>query len=358
MKRRDFIKGTLIAGAASAVMPKTAIAGKKTWKLVTSLPKGLPGPGVSADRFAQRVTEMSGGRLKIKVFGGGELVPPFGTQEAVENGNAEIYHGSGSWFAGRDPAHSFFSVVPFGLDYGEFNAWLRYGGGQKLWDEFTLPRGLKCFTGGGTGVQTGGWFKKEIKSLADMQGLNFRITGFGAQVMRKIGVNPVSMPPSEIFPSLQSGALDGAEWVGPSQDLAFGFQKIMTHMYTPSFSDIHGGIEFGINKKAWDSLDKDLQLIIEVAAEAETERIFSDLLYASVLALEKIKAMKEVTIGEFPDSVWDAWRKASKEVMEEARAKSKTVAKVQDSFFAFAKKASDFRMLYENRFYPQRAKYF
>ena len=358
MKRRDFIKGTIVAGAAALAVPTTVSAAPKSWKLVTSLPKGLPGPGVSADRFAQRVNDMSGGRLKIKVFGGGELVPPFGTQEAVENDVAEIYHGSGSWFAGRDPAHSFFSVVPFGLDYGEFNAWLRYGGGQELWDEFTLPRGLKCFTAGGTGVQTGGWFKKEINSLSDMQGLNFRITGFGAQVMRKIGVNAVSIPPSEIFPSLQSGALDGAEWVGPSQDLAFGFQKIMTHMYTPSFSDIHGGIEFGINKKAWDSLDKDLQLIIEVAAEAETERSFSDLLYANVSALEKIKSMKEVTIGEFPESVWDAWRKASKEVMEEARAKSKTVAKVHDSFFAFAKKASDFRSLYETRFYPERAKYF
>lgn len=357
MKRRDFIKGIAVAGAASLV-PATVSAASKSWKLVTSLPKGLPGPGVSAERFAKRVSEMSGGRLQIKVFSGGELVPPFGTQEAVENGVAEIYHGSGSWFAGRDMAHSFFSVVPFGLDDREFNAWLRHGGGQKLWDDFTLPRGLKCFIAGGSGVQTGGWFKKEIKSLADMQGLNFRITGFGAQVMRKIGVNAVSMPPSEIFPSLQSGALDGAEWVGPAQDLAFGFQKIMTHMYTPSFSDIHGGIEFGINKKAWDSLDKDLQLIIQVAAEAENDLLISDSLYASITALEKIKANKNVTIGKFPDSVWDALRKASKEVMDEARAKSKTVAKVQDSFFAFAKSASSYRLLYESPLYIERSKYY
>ena len=358
MKRRDFIKGAVVAGAASLAVPATVGAATKSWKLVTSLPKGLPGPGVSADRFAQRVTDMSGGRLKIKVFAAGELVPPFGTQEAVENGVAEIYHGSGSWFAGRDPAHSFFSVVPFGLDYSEFNAWLRYGGGQKLWDEFTLPRGFKCFTGGGSGVQTAGWFKKEIKSLEDLQGLNFRITGFGAQVMRKIGVNAVSMPPSEIFPSLQSGALDAAEWVGPSQDLAFGFHKVMTHMYTPSFTDIHGGIEFGINKKAWDSLDKDLQLIIQAATEAETELLYSDGLYAGILALEKIKAMQEVTIGEFPESVWDAFRKASKEVMEEAREQSKTVAKVQDSFYAFAKSASTYRSLYESRLYAERSKYY
>lgn len=362
MKRREFIKSTLAAaGAASLALPATVSAaskGSKSWKLLTSLPKGLPGPGVSADRFAKRVTEMSGGRLKIKVYSGGELVPPFGTQEAVENGVAEIYQGSGSWFAGRDKAHSFFSVVPFGLDYGEFNAWLRFGGGQKLWDDFTLPRGLKCFNAGGSGVQTAGWFKKEIKSLSDLQGLNFRITGFGAQVMRKIGVNPVSIPPSEIFPSLQAGSLDAAEWVGPSNDLAFGFHKIMTYMYTPSFSDIHGGMEFGINKKAWDSLDKELQLIIEVATEAETNILFSDNFYSNIIALEKIKSMEKVTIGQFPDSVWDALRKASKEVMDDARAKSKAVAKIQDSFFAFGKKASTYRGLYDTRLYTQRSKYY
>jgi TRAP-type mannitol/chloroaromatic compound transport system substrate-binding protein len=360
MKRRDFMKSTAvaIAGAASLGVPATVNAASKNWKLVTSLPKGLPGPGVSADRFAKRVTDMSDGRLSIKVFSAGELVPPFGTQEAVENGIAEIYHGSGSWFAGRDKAHSFFSVVPFGLDYCEFNAWLNYGGGQKLWDDFTLPRGLKCFNAGGSGVQTFGWFKKEIKSLSDMQGLNFRITGFGAQVMRKIGVNPVSIPPSEIFPALQSGSLDAAEWVGPNNDLAFGFHKIMTHMYTPSFSDIHGGMEFGINKKAWDSLDKDLQLIIEVAAEAETNILFADGFYGNILALEKIKSMKEITIGQLPDSVWDALRKASKEVMNEAREGNKTVADIQDSFFAFAKIASSYRLSYETPLYIERSKYY
>lgn len=360
MERRDFMKSMAIgiAGATSLGLATNANANSKKWKLVTSLPKGYPGPGVSADRFAKRVTEMSGGRLEIKVYSVGELVPPFGTQEAVETGVAEIYQGSGSWFAGRDKAHSFFSVAPFGLDYQEFNAWLTYGGGQELWDEFTLPRGFKCFNAGGSGAQTFGWFKKEIKSISDMQGLNFRITGFGAQVMRKIGVNPVSMPPSEIFPALQSGSLDAAEWVGPSQDLAFGFHKIMSHMYTPSFSDIHGGMEFGINKKAWDSLDKELQLIIKVAAEAETLLMSSDGFYASIAAFEKIKSMKEVTIGRMPESVWDSLRKASKEVMDEAREESQTVAKIQDSFYAFAKKSSSYRQAYEIPLYTEREKYF
>ncbi len=357
MKRRQFIQGGALC-ATTLAAPTIANAAPLKWKLVTSLPKTLPGPGVSAMRFAERVSKMSNGRLSIKVFGGGELVPAFGTQEAVENGVAEIYHGSGSWFAGRNISHSFFSVVPFGLDAGEFNAWLHYGGGQELWDELTLPRGFKCFIGGGSGVQTAGWYKKPINSVDDLKGLNFRITGFGAKVMKKMGVNAVSMPPGEIFPALQSGMLDGAEWVGPSFDLNFGFHKIMTYMYTPSFSDIHGGIEFGINKKAYDSLTPDLQLILQVCAEAESDRLAADNLYSNAIALEKIKAMPKVTIGGLPDSVWNALSKASAEVMEETRESDKLAAKIHDSFFSFAKKASNLRGYYEEPLYRQRAKYY
>ncbi|MBT3438265.1 MAG: twin-arginine translocation signal domain-containing protein, partial [Oceanospirillaceae bacterium] len=199
MERRKFITGAAAAAATMAVTgSQTASSQSKVeWKMVTSLPVGYPSVGVSADRFAERVTKMSGGRLSIKVYGGGQLVPAFGTQEAVENGVAEIYHGSGSWFSGRDLAHNFFGVIPFGPDVREFNAWLRHGGGQELWDEFTNPRGLKCFAGGGSGVQTAGWYKEPINSLADLKGKNFRITGLGAKVFSKIGANPVALPPGE-----------------------------------------------------------------------------------------------------------------------------------------------------------------
>lgn len=355
MKRRQFIQGAA-AGAAALAAPAIASANQQ-WKLVTSLPKNLPGPGVSASRLAERITVMSGGRLTVKVYGGGELVPPFGTQEAVETGVAEMYHGSGSWFAGRDISHSFFSVVPFGLDAAEFNAWLHHGGGQELWDELTLPRGFKCFIGGASGVQSAGWFKKPIASVADLRGLNFRITGFGSQVMKKLGVNAQSMPPGEIFPALQSGALDGAEWVGPAFDLNFGFHKIMTHMYAPSFSDIHGGIEYGINKAAWDSLDAELQSIVQVATEAEAMRLDADTLYSNAAALETIKALGTVTIGDFPDSVWRALSDAAHEVMAEARASDALAAKIHDSFFAFARRASTFRSHYELPLYQHRARY-
>lgn len=358
MQRRQFITGAAAAAAVAATTTSGVTkAAEFEWKMVTSLPVGLPGPGVSADRFAERVTQMSGGRLSVKVYGAGQLVPAFGTQDAVENGVAEMYHGSGSWFAGRDLAHTFFGVVPFGPDVREFNAWLRFGGGQALWDEFTAPRGLKCFAGGGSGVQTAGWFKEPINSLADMQGKNFRITGLGAKVMQKIGANPISLPPGEIFPALQAGTLDGAEWVGPSFDLAFGFHKILKHMYTPSFSDIYGGMEFGINMDAWNALPADLQTVVQTCADAEMEISTSDSYYANVVALKKLEGLG-VEVKPLPDDVWEALTNATTEVLQEARDSSELVARIHDSMFDFLKESVDYRNLYDLPLMQKKASYF
>lgn len=360
MKRRDFLtaSGAMAAGVAAATVSAPAIAsGTHQWKMVTSWPKGLPGPGVSADRLAERVAKMSGGRFIIKVYGAGELVPALGVQEAVESGTAELYHSSGSYFGGRNIGHSFFCVVPFGADINEFNAWLRFGGGQALWDELTEPRGFKCFTGGGSGIQTAGWFNREINSLDDLQGLNFRITGLGALVMKKLGVNPVSMAPGDIFPALQSGALDGAEWVGPTNDLAFGFHKVLNNMYAPSFSDIHGGAEWGVNSQAFEKLPAEFQLILTTAMEAETELLTHDIFYSNIQSLDKLRTAG-VNIGTFPDDVWDGLRTAAHEVMEETRASSDLVARIHDSFFNFTGQAVDYRKLYDQKLYAERAKYF
>ncbi|MCP5088642.1 MAG: TRAP transporter substrate-binding protein [Rhodobacteraceae bacterium] len=357
MDRRKF----LVAGAAAPVVAAPLVAkaqAKHEWKLVTSLPKTLPVVGTSSLRWAERIGKMSGGELNISVFGGGELVPPFGTQEAVEGGTAQVYHGSGSWFAGRDIAHAFFTSAPMGATPDEMHAWMYYGGGQELLNEFTNPRGLQIFVSGGSGIQTGGWFKKPINSLDDLQGVNFRITGFGAKVLNKIGMNAVSMPPGEIFPSLQSGALDGAEWVGPAFDMAFGFQKIMSHMYTPSFADIYGGIEFGINLEAWNALSDELKTIVEVATEAEANRAMADALHSNVLGLEKLQGIDTVTIGEFPSDVWDALRTASKEVMDEVASSNEFVGRLTNSYYDYVAKASNYKQAFDEPFARERAKYF
>lgn len=358
MDRRKFLVAGAAAPAALAA-PTIARAGAKhEWKLVTSLPKTLPGVGTSSMRWAERISQMSGGELTVQVFGGGELVPAFGTQEAVENGTAQAYHGSGSWFSGRDIAHAFFTAAPFGATPDEMHAWMYYGGGQELLNEFTNPRGLQIFIGGGSGIQTAGWFKKPINSLADLQGLNFRTTGFGAKVLNKIGMNAVSVAPGDIFPALQSGTLDGAEWVGPAFDMAFGFQKIMNYMYTPSFSDVYGGIEYGINLEAWNALSDDLKTIVEVASEAEANRLIADSLHSNILGLEKLRAVEGLTIGLLPDDVWEAIATASKDAMEEIKNTNEFVGKLTDSYYGYVGKASDYKGLYDEPFFTQRKKFF
>jgi TRAP-type mannitol/chloroaromatic compound transport system substrate-binding protein len=359
MDRRKFlVAGATAAPAALAAPTVLRAQTAHDWKLVTSLPKKLPVVGESALRWAERVTTMSGGEIKVTVYGGGELVPPFGTQEAVENGTAQAYHGSGSWFSGRDLAHAFFTSAPFGLDVDEMHAWMYDGGGQELLNEFTNSRGLQIFIGGASGVQTAGWFKKPIESLDDLKGLNFRITGFGGKVMNKIGMNAISMPAGEIFPALQSGTLDGAEWVGPSFDLAFGLPKIMTHMYTPSFADVYGGLEFGINMKAWEALSDDLKAIVEVCSEAEASRMVAGSLHANMLGLEKLEANDKVTIGELPEDVWDALRSASKEVMDEAAASNDFMSKITKSYYDYVAKAAKYKSRYNEPFARERSKYF
>ena len=322
MNRRQL----LVAGAATpAMLAAPAIAraqAKHEWKLVTSLPKNLPGPGDSAMRWAERITKASDGELTITVYGGGELVPPFGTQEAVEEGVAQ----------------AFFTSAPFGMLPDEMHAWMYEGEGQNLLDEFTNPRGLQIFIGGGSSVQTAGWFKKEIKSLEDLQGLNFRFSGFGAQVLSKLGVNAVSIPPSEIFPALQAGTLDGAEWVGPDADLAFGFQKIMPYMYTPSFADIYGGIEFGINLEAWSALSDGLKTLVRTASEAESVRSGAYQTHANMVALDRLREVKGLTIGLLPDDVMEAAAKASREVMDEVASTDPFVKKLTESYYSYTEK--------------------
>jgi TRAP-type mannitol/chloroaromatic compound transport system substrate-binding protein len=219
MKRRDFVKtagaGGAVAGAAIAAstFPAPGIAhGIKQFKMVTTWPKNFPGLGTGAERLAQRITTMTGGQLEVKVFAAGEL--------------AEMSHSAAYYWQGKSPAFNFFAAVPFGLTGTEHAAWIAYSGGQELWDEVAAPFNIKPFLCASTGVQMGGWFRREIKSLDDYKGLKFRMPGLGGEVLRRLGTAAVNLPGGEIFPALQSGTIDGTEWVGPWHDLAFGFYKI------------------------------------------------------------------------------------------------------------------------------------
>ena len=314
MKRRNLLKAGAVVPAMALATPAIA-QGKVEWKLPTSFPAKAPGVGTNVTSFAARVSAMTDGRLTLKVFSGGELVPPFGVEDAVQNGTAEIGHSTPYYSAGKNSAIHFFSTVPFGMTATEHVGWLRYGGGQELWDEIYAERDLIPFYSGNSGVQAAGWFKKEINSVADLAGLNMRIAGLGGEAMRKLGVNAVLLPPPEIFPAFQSGAIDAAEWVGPMLDQAFGLNKVAQLCYVPAFHEPGAALEVVVNRQAYEDLPKDLQAVIANAAEATAHETIAQFGYFNAVAFAQLKEAG-VDFRSLPTEVVAALREASKEVMD------------------------------------------
>ncbi|MCB1476433.1 MAG: TRAP transporter substrate-binding protein, partial [Rhodobiaceae bacterium] len=257
MDRRSFLtKAGLASGAvaASALATPAISQGKMELKMVTTWPKNFPGLGTGAQRVADRITAMTEGRITVKLYAAGELVPPFESFDAVSQGTADMYHGADYYWQGKHKGFNFFTAVPLGLTANELDGWVNHGGGQALWDELAGGFNVKPLMAGNTGVQMGGWFAKEIKSLEDLKGLKFRMPGLGGEVLRQLGASVVALPGGEIFPALQSGAIDGTEWVGPWNDMAFGFYKVVKYYYWPGFHEPGSGLACGVNKGVWEKL--------------------------------------------------------------------------------------------------------
>lgn len=357
MKRRDFIKASAAGSAVSAglITGAPAIAqGKFEWKLPTSFPAKAPGIGTNVVSFAERVTAMSDGRLSFKIFSSGELVPPFAVEDAVQKGTAEIGHSTPYYAAGKDPALHFFSTVPFGMSATEQTAWLRYGGGQELWDSIYAERGLKPFYSGNSGTQSGGWFNKPINSVDDLKGLNMRIAGLGGEAMRALGVNAVLLPPPEIFPAFKSGAIDAAEWVGPLLDQAFGLYKVAKICYVPAFHEPGAALEIVVNKDAFDELPADLQAIVANAAEATSVETLAQFDYFNTQALSQLRA-EGVEFLEFPADVILALREASADVMTKLADENEGFKKVMESYLSFLNPAVEYANLMQGAMYRQRS---
>ncbi|NDR56271.1 TRAP transporter substrate-binding protein [Aliiruegeria sabulilitoris] len=341
MKRRAFLKSGVLAAPAAALAAPALASGVIEWKCPTAFPAQAPGIGTNATSFVDRVNKMAEGRLKLKLYSGGELVPPFAVEDAVQQGTAEIGHTTAYYAAGKNSAHHFFTTIPFGLTAGEVGAWLRFGGGQELYDEIYGQRDLVPFMCGNTSVQAAGWFKNEITSVEDLSGLNMRIAGLGGEAMRKLGVNAVLLPPTEIFPAFQSGAIDATEWVGPMLDLAFGMNKVADYCYAPAFSEPGSGLHVVVNKEAWASLTPDLQEMIRSAASAcEIENI-NRFEYFNAQAF---KALQEagVQFKTFPEDVLAALKTASAEVLAEQAAANPDFAKCLESYNAYLELARPF----------------
>ncbi len=356
-KRRSFLKTTTGAIAGSAIISAPAIASGKTKKLkmVTSWPKNFPGLGTAAESFAKRIKEASNGRFQIKVYAGGELVHPLKCHDAVQEGTADLYHSADYYYKGKKMAYAFFAAVPFGFTANEMNAWLMYGGGQQLWDEVGAEFGVKHLPVGNTGVQMGGWFKKEINSLDDLKGLKMRTPGLGGDLLNAVGGTALTLAGSEIMPALQAGTLDAAEWVGPWNDLAFGFYKVVKNYYGPGFSEPGVTLGMGLNKKFWDGLSKEDQAMFTAVAHEENSRALAEFNAKNGAALKTLIDDHGVILREFPDEVYKTMAEASKDVLAKAGATDPLTQKVYDSFVAFRQQASHWSALSDQGYMNKRS---
>jgi len=323
MDRRSLIKhagiaGVLAAGVAPAVHAQAAVR----WRLASSFPKSLDTIYGGAEVFANAVKAMSGGKFEVSVHAGGELMPPFGVVDGVQNGSVEMCHTVPYYFYGKNPAFALGSAVPFGLNARQMTAWMRHGNGRKLMNEFYAKYNMVSFAGGNTGCQMGGWFRKEIKSAADFKGLKMRLGGgLIGDVMTKMGAVPQSIPGGEIYQSLEKGTIDAAEWVGPYDDQKLGFNKVAPFYYYPGWWEGGPEVDFYINQKALDALSAENKAIVEAASAQASIDMLAKYDALNPTALKQLVGAKTKVLP-FSQSILDASFKASMEVFAENDAKS------------------------------------
>ena len=369
MERREFLKKVALAGVAGGALGAAgcgkeetssksgstpAVTGKKfEWKMVTTWPPHFPVLGESADFIAKWCEEMSGGRLKIKVYGGNELVPPMETFDTVRRGNVQMGHAASYYWAGHSAALQFFSAVPFGMNAQQMNAWLYSGGGLQLWEEVYSDFNLVPFPAGNSGVQMGGWFNRKIDTLDDFQGLKMRMPGLGGKVIAKAGATVALYPGAELYTNLERGVIDATEWVGPYHDFKMGFHKIAKYYYYPGWHEPGTVIECMVNKKAWESLPSDLQNIVRAACARSNLWMVGEFEAKNKEYLDKILKLDRVEVLPYPDPVLAGLRKHTDAVIAELTEKDELSAKVFGHFDAFRKQVGAWarisEMAYHNK---------
>jgi TRAP-type mannitol/chloroaromatic compound transport system substrate-binding protein len=374
MKRRDFLRKASI-GAAAALAATAGILGcgkkeeekkeekkeaaapavitekKYEWKMVTTWPPKLPVLQDGCERLAKRIGEMSDGRVKIQVFAAGELVPALESFQAVSDGTVEVGSGASYYWAGKEPATQWFAAVPFGMNAQGLSAWFHGGDGLKLWEECYAPFNLVPRPGGSTGVQMGGWFNKEINTIDDYKGLKMRIPGLGGKVVAKAGGTVVLLPGGEIFTSLERGVIDATEWVGPLHDLRMGFWEAAKYYYYPGWHEPGTYLEYFFNKKAYESLPKDLQHIVDAACQETEHWVLAQFDAQNGAALQELITKHNVQLIQFPPDVLKALRKLSDEVVAEEAAKTPMATKVNESFMKFSKAVGTWGTISEKAYY-------
>lgn len=324
------------------------------WNMVTTWPKNFPGLGMAAENLSQYVKEMSNGRLMIKVYGAGELVPAMGVFDAVSQGNVELGHGASYYWTGKVKSSQFFTAVPFGLTAQEMNGWLHHGGGLELWEEAYEPFNLVPLAGGNTGVQMAGWFNKEINSIEDIKGIKMRIPGLAGEVFTRLGAETVQLAGNEIFLSLQQGVIDAAEWVGPYNDLTFGFHQVAKYYYYPGWHEPGSTLEIIVNKDALESLPDDLRAMMKYASRAVNQEMLDEYTARNNNALIELVEKHGVSLRKLPNDVLRELKKVSDEVMKEFVAKDDMARKVYDSYSNFKEDVVNYHNISEKAYIEAR----
>ena len=332
MKRRTFLTTAGVVAAASA-FPAPAIAqGIRELKLVSTYPMT---PFMKL--LVRTITEAFGGRLSVKAFPAGKLVGAFEVFDAVGEGVADMYYSAEYFRKDVSPAFSFFAGVPFGLTSSEMEAWMQLGGGQELWDELSAETNIKPLLAGNTGVQMGGWYKKEISAIESFKGLRIRMPGLGGEIMRRMGAIPITVSPKEIGGAFRSGALDAAEWVGPGHDLRMGLHKVAKFYYYPGFHEPGTSSSLGINKGLWDNLSAEDRKLMEIAMAGFQTRYRAAIHVQQMETLPVLLEQHGVQLRKFDDEILRAFEKISGEVVAEVGASDPFTRRVYDSFIKFRK---------------------
>lgn len=326
-----------LATAAAATLAAPALAqGRIEWRMVTIWPRNLPGPGVAAQKCADRINQLSAGRINVRLFAAGEVVPAPGAFDAVAAGTADLYHGIPSFWISKSPGIGFFGSFPFGLTAYEQQAWMMHGGGNALYDQMYARFGVKPFITGNSGPQWMGFFRRELRSVDDFRGLRFRTAGLGGEMFRRAGASVVTLPAGEIFSALQSGTIDAAEFVGPFSDAPLGLHQVAKNYYFPGVQEPSSAEEIGINLAKWNALPDDLKNIVAVAAKSLHEEITSEYDARHPIALAELVSRHGVMVREVPRDLLQVFAQTASEMLAEFRAHQDPAVKaIADSYATF-----------------------
>ena len=349
MKRRQFLQAAGLAAAATAVAKPALAQGmpELKWRLTSSFPKSLDTIYGASEAFAKAVAEISDGKFQIQVFAAGEIVPGLQAADAVQSGTVEMCHTASYYYFGKDPTFAFGTAVPFGLNSRMQTAWMYFGGGMELMNDFYKKFNIYAIPAGNTGAQMGGWFRKEIKSLADLTGLKFRIGGFGGSIIQRVGVVPQQLAAGDIYPALEKGTIDAVEFVGPYDDEKLGFYKVAKYYYFPGWWEGGAMLHMIVNDEKWAALPKQYQAILNQAGAAAGAWMIEKYDSVNPASLKRLIA-GGTELRAFPQPVMEACYKATQDHLNEIAEKSPLFKKTKESHDAYMKEVLFYTQIAEN----------